>query len=76
MALLQATCTGDSSHNDDDNLSLSLPPDELLTDSQLAAKINQICILEGASHDSTEVTTCFSCPICHLYTTLIIPSDH
>uniref|UniRef100_A0A0E0HQZ4 Uncharacterized protein n=1 Tax=Oryza nivara TaxID=4536 RepID=A0A0E0HQZ4_ORYNI len=46
---------GDSSHNDDDNLSISLPPDELLTDSQLAAKIDQICILEGASHDSTEV---------------------
>nr|BAD35296.1 hypothetical protein [Oryza sativa Japonica Group] len=46
---------GDSSHNDDDNLSLSLPPDELLTDSQLAAKIDQIYILEGASHDSTEV---------------------
>uniref|UniRef100_A0A0E0E319 Ubiquitin-like protease family profile domain-containing protein n=1 Tax=Oryza meridionalis TaxID=40149 RepID=A0A0E0E319_9ORYZ len=29
--------------------------DELLTDSQLATKIDQICILEGASHDSTEV---------------------
>nr|BAD35944.1 pr1-like protein [Oryza sativa Japonica Group]BAD36590.1 pr1-like protein [Oryza sativa Japonica Group] len=46
---------GDSSHDDDDNLSHSLPPDELLTDSQPAAKIDQICIMEGAYHDSTEV---------------------
>uniref|UniRef100_A0A0D3GGH7 Ubiquitin-like protease family profile domain-containing protein n=1 Tax=Oryza barthii TaxID=65489 RepID=A0A0D3GGH7_9ORYZ len=46
---------GDSSHDDDDNLSLSLPPDELLTDSQPATKIDQICIMEGAYHDSTEV---------------------
>uniref|UniRef100_A0A0E0A9G9 Ubiquitin-like protease family profile domain-containing protein n=1 Tax=Oryza glumipatula TaxID=40148 RepID=A0A0E0A9G9_9ORYZ len=67
---------GDSSHDDDDNLSLSLPPDELLTDSQPAAKIDQICIMEGAYHDSIEVTTCFSCPIFHLYAALIIPSDH
>ncbi|EAZ00899.1 hypothetical protein OsI_22929 [Oryza sativa Indica Group] len=29
--------------------------DELLTDSQPAAKIDQICIMEGAYHDSTEV---------------------
>ena len=76
MALFQATWTSDSSHDDDDNLSLSLPPDELLTDSHPAAKIDQICIMEGAYHDSTEVTTCFSCPIFHLYTALIIPSDH